>query len=171
MKRTPQAKVNDMATINFNPDTVVDDGKFDPLPPGEYQVEIVDSDIRATKTGTGNYVYLDMRVVTGAHEGRHLFDRLNYENVNQQTAEIARRTLKRICRLCDIRGDLADTRALHFKRFHISAGVKVDGYGPKNVVRYLEPRENGSQAQPPRQESPRQDAPTTDKPWQRKPRF
>lgn len=161
-----------MAAINFKPDAVADDGKFDPLPPGEYQVEIVDSDIRPTKAGTGNYVYLDMRVVTGAHEGRHLFDRLNHENVNVKTAEIAQRTLKRICRLCAIRGDLADTRNLHFKRFYISASVKVDGYGPKNVVRYLEPQENGGRPDhQPRQEPPRQEPPTADKPWQRKPRF
>lgn len=158
-----------MAAINFNPDSVTEDAKFDPIPPGQYLVEIVDSDIRETKSGSGRYVYLDMRVVEGPCEGRHVFDRLNHENDSQTASEIAQRALKRICRLCGIRGDLHDTQDLHFKRFNVFVTVKTDSYGQKNVVRYSDgPPQEQPRAQPPRQEAP---APDNSKPWQRKARF
>lgn len=136
-----------MARISFDQDKVEGTGSFTPIPPGKYLVEITDSDVRPTKSGTGEYVYLVLRVVEGLYEGRLIFDRLNYINQNQQAEEIAQKALKRLCRLCGIRGELTDTQDLHFKRFEVSIGIRADqGYGEQNQVRYPDlPVERGPQ--------------------------
>jgi hypothetical protein len=127
-----------MSEIRFNPDAVEDDGvDFAPLPAGRYLVEIVESGTRATKNGNGEYVHLKMRVVEGPYENRLLFDNLNYINQNEQAQQIAQKSLRRLCRLCSVEGELKDTEQLHFHRFHASVSVKKDtGWGPQNAVRY-----------------------------------
>jgi hypothetical protein len=127
-----------MAEIRFNPDAVEDDGvDFAPLPQGRYLVEIIESDTRPTKSGSGEYVHLKMRVVEGPYENRLLFDNLNYINQHATTQQIAQKSLRRLCRLCSVEGELENTEQLHFHRFHVSVSVKADaGYGPQNAVRY-----------------------------------
>lgn len=126
-----------MTRISFDQNKVEGSGTFTPIPPGKYLLEISDSDVRPTKSGTGEYVYLVLRVVEGPHEGRLVFDRINYVNPNRQVEEIAQKALKRLCRLCGVRGELTDTQQLHFKRFEASVGIRADtGYGEQNQVRY-----------------------------------
>lgn len=127
-----------MAEIRFNPAAVEDDGSdFTPLPAGRYLVEIIESDTRPTKNGSGEYVHLKMRVVDGPYENRLLFDNLNYINQNSTTQQIAQKSLRRLCRLCSIEGELENTEQLHFHRFHVSVSIRADtGYGPQNAVRY-----------------------------------
>lgn len=173
-----------MARISFDQDKVEGTGSFTPIPPGKYLVEITDSDVRPTKSGTGEYVYLVLRVVDGPHEGRLIFDRLNYINQNQQAEEIAQKALKRLCRLCGIRGELTDTQDLHFKRFEASVGVRADqGYGEQNQVRYPDlPAEMAKRDEPvhvpvngeeavPQKVAPRPAPAGGQRPWQQKSRF
>ena len=67
------------------------------LPPGKYIAQIVSSEMRLTKDGKGQYLFLEMDVLEGPYQGRKLFDRLNLVNANTQTVEIAQRTLSAIC--------------------------------------------------------------------------
>jgi Protein of unknown function (DUF669) len=170
-----------MATINFDQSKVPEGTSFAPLPAGRYQVEIIESDVRATKAGNGHYLHLTFRVVEGPHEGRQLFDRINFDNPSQQTVEIAQKTLRKLCRLCGYRpAVLENTEELHFKRFHINVGIETTpGYDAQNTVRYPEVQVEGAPVLPlqqspkPPQEPARPAAPTAEapKPWQRKARF
>ena len=67
------------------------------LPPGKYPAQIVNSDLRLTKDGMGQYLFLEIDVLEGPYQGRKLFDRLNLVNANPQAVEIAQRTLSAIC--------------------------------------------------------------------------
>ena len=71
---------------------------FTPLPAGQYKVIIIADELKTTKAGNGSYLQLTMQVVEGEHEGRRLFDRLNLDNPNQETVDIANRTLASIGR-------------------------------------------------------------------------
>lgn len=80
----------------FDSSTVAD-SDYAPLPVGDYRVEIIESEIRATKSGDGQYLMLTMQIIDGEHNGRRIWDRLNLWNPNSTTVEIAQRTLKSIC--------------------------------------------------------------------------
>jgi hypothetical protein len=168
-----------MAEIRFDPDNVEDDGNdFTPLPAGRYLVEIIESDTRPTKNGSGEYVHLKMRVVEGPYENRYLFDNLNYINQNQQTQQIAQKSLRRLCRLCEVEGELQNTEQLHFHRFHASVSIRKDtGWGEQNAVRYpdvadpnqmdmLEPAPTPA-PKPAARPVPRPAATGATKPWQK----
>ena len=70
---------------------------FEVLPPGRYLVQIVTSEMRPTKDGAGQYLWLELDVLEGECQGRKLFDRLNLVNPNPTAVEIAQRTLSAIC--------------------------------------------------------------------------
>jgi hypothetical protein len=174
-----------MAKIDFNSDNVGDSNGggrgFEPVPAGEYLVEIIKSAIKPVKSGNGKYVYLEMRIVEGPEEGRYLFDRLNYDNPNHTTQDIAQKALKRVMRWCGLHGELVDTEQLHFKRFEVLVSVRKDPlFGLQNQVRYPDPpaddpatmtvAANGREPQLKAVPS-RATGTGTTRPWQQKPRF
>jgi len=81
----------------FDAEAVPPAADFEPLPVGDYRVEIVASEMRATKDGNGNYLWLEMQILDGEYANRKIWDRLNLDNANAQAVEIAQRTLSAIC--------------------------------------------------------------------------
>src|SRR5215475_9157985 len=86
-----------MSYLAFDATAVEPKKPFEVLPPCRYVVQIVASEMRATRDGLGKYLWLELEVLEGEHRGRRLFDRLNLVNANQTTVEIAQRTLSAIC--------------------------------------------------------------------------
>lgn len=107
------------------------------LPPGRYPAQIVNSDMRLTKDGMGQYLNLEIDVLEGPYQGRKLFDRLNLVNANSQTVEIAQRTLSAICHATG-RLQVQDSEELHLIPFLAVVQVQPpkNGYGESNKVRY-----------------------------------
>lgn len=128
-----------MSSLTFDATTVEPNKPFDPLPVGRYVVQIVDSELRVTKDGRGQYLWLEADVLEGEYQGRKLFDRLNLVNANPTTVEIAQRNLSAICHAVG-KLQVNDSQELHL--IPLIADVKVkpskdEEYGPSNVVRYL----------------------------------
>ena len=69
---------------------------FEILPPGDYSIEIINSELRDTKAGTGQYLWIDTQVTDGPCSGRHVYDRLNLYNANKQASDIAWKKLTTI---------------------------------------------------------------------------
>ena len=69
---------------------------FDPIPPGEYPMHVINSSMETTRDGRGRFLRLDLEILEGAEAGRRLSDRLNLENPNETAVEIAQRTLRAI---------------------------------------------------------------------------
>jgi hypothetical protein len=69
-----------------------------PIPEGDYEVEIDDTEEKSNKAGTGRYLQLTFRVISGPHAERKLWARLNLDNPSEKAVEIARRDLAAICR-------------------------------------------------------------------------
>ena len=97
------------------------------LPPGDYRVQIVASEMRATKAGTGQYLFMEMEILDGAMAGKKLFDRLNLINPNRQAEEIAQRTLSAICHAVG-RMQVSDSEELHFRPLAVKVVVDKEGY-------------------------------------------
>ncbi len=87
-----------------------------PLPPGEYEMIIVKSDTKATKSGNGSYLELEMQVVSGDHTGRRHWERLNLDNPSLQTVKIAEEQLARLCLALGL-DEVTDSAQLHDKPF------------------------------------------------------
>jgi uncharacterized protein DUF669 len=127
-------------------DTAFDASSVDPatayevLPAGRYQVQVVDSDLRVTKDGTGQYLWLMMDILEGAYQGRKVFDQLNLINRSAQTVEIAQRTLSAICHATG-KMQVSDSEELHLIAMTITVTVEPpkNGYGERNRIRYLTP--------------------------------
>jgi hypothetical protein len=93
------------------------------LPPGDYRVQIVRSEMKATKNGDGQYLELEMDVLDGEHANRKIWDRLNLVNANEQAAQIAQRTLSAICHAVGVL-HVSDSEQLHMRP--MVAVVKVE---------------------------------------------
>ena len=123
----------------FDATTVEPNKPIEILPPGKYVVQIVTSEMRATKDGQGQYLWLELDVLEGEFQGRKLFDRLNLVNNNPTTVEIAQRTLSAICHATG-RMQVQDSEELHLAPMVADVRVqpsKTEGYGPANTLRYL----------------------------------
>ncbi|KTS10275.1 hypothetical protein SB2_06950 [Methylobacterium radiotolerans] len=123
----------------FDPAAVQSDsGGFEPLPAGTYDLHIVDSEIKQTKSG-GDMLVLVCEVTSGPMTGRRVWLRLNIRNDNAQAQEIAHRDLKKICDVTGT-GPIQDSDDLHFKPFKADVIVTPDrGYGPGNDLRNYKP--------------------------------
>jgi Protein of unknown function (DUF669) len=122
----------------FDATTIEPNKPLEPLPPGRYLVQIVNSEMRPTKDGMGQLLWLELDVLEGEYAGRKLFDRLNLINANPTTVEIAQRTLSAICHAVD-KMQVDDSEQLHL--IPITADVKVqppkNGYDASNTLRYM----------------------------------
>ena len=111
---------------------------YEVLPPGKYLAQIVASEMRVTKDGHGQYLYLEVDILEGQYAGRKLFDRLNLVNANPDTVQIAQRTLSSICRAVG-KMQVSNSEQLHF--IPLIADVRVRPpkgmYGESNSIRYL----------------------------------
>lgn len=113
---------------------------YDVLPAGKYRAQIVESEMRVTRNGMGQFLWLMLDIIEGPYQGRKLFDQLNLVNSNPQTVEIAQRTLSAICHATG-KLQVNDSVDLHLVPMWIQVGVKPpkDGYSEKNTIRYLVP--------------------------------
>ncbi len=117
---------------------------FEVIPPGKYVVQIVASEMKSTKNGDGQYLWLEMDIIDGEYATRKLWDRLNIVNQNAQAVEIAQRALSAICHAT---GQLhvSDSEELHFKPMIATVKVRparTDNgktFDPSNEIRGYEP--------------------------------
>ncbi len=116
---------------------------FELLPAGDYLVMIVDSEMKATKAATGEYLNLSLQVLDGPFKDRLVFDRLNLVNPNAKAVEIAQRQLSQICHAVNVLR-VNDSAELHDKPLVATLKVRkrpdyadsneVAGYKPANGV-------------------------------------
>ena len=97
------------------------------LPPGKYNVEIIASELRSTKDGRGKYLWIDMVVIDGNHNGRHVFDRLNIHNTNETARRIADERMGQIGSAVGAPLAFNDSDVLHNKPFCVTLKVRPEG--------------------------------------------
>jgi len=160
----------------FDASAVDPTSTYDVLPPGKYTVQIVNSEMRPTSNGLGQYLWLELDVLDGEHAGRKLFDRLNLVNANTQTVEIAQRTLSAICHATG-KMQVTDSEQLHLIPLQADVTVQPpkNGYGESNKIRYrpldqTPATPKAAAPQRPQQPAPAKPAPSggfANAPWKR----
>lgn len=163
---------------NFDASGVPPKTDFENLPPGDYPVMIVASEMKATKDGAGNFLSLELEVTDGPAKGRKLWDRLNLVNKNEKAVEIAERTLSAICHATGVM-NVQDSEQLHGRTMlaKVKIGKAQEGYAPRNEISTYEPIAGGAaQANPTPAATPaahvaatasRQSGPATTPPWRK----
>ena len=125
----------------FDPNVIPeDDRNFDPIPAGTYRLQVIESKVEPTSTGSGELLTLTLEVIEGPFEKRRIWDRLNIVNQNPDAQRIAQRNLADLCLAIGI-SQLKDTEQLHFKPFSGRVTIQPDKsgqYGPQNRVRYTQ---------------------------------
>ena len=72
------------------------------IAPGKYPAVINATDIKATKSGTGQYLEIEFQIIDGDYAGRRIWERLNINNENKKAEDIARERLAALCQALDI---------------------------------------------------------------------
>ncbi len=149
--------------------TAVDplDSGFSPLPSGDYEVAIVKSQNKPTKSGTGSYLELQCQVVSGEYAKRVLWARLNLKNPSTAAVEMAKRELSSICHAT---GVLRPKCKEDLHNIPIIAHVVqvADNRGEmKNEIKGWKAKENAAptQAQPAPEATPPQPTSAGGRPW------
>jgi len=138
-----------MVAINFNAEAVDPTDNFAPVPAGDYPIVIVDSEMKDTKTGTGQYLQIVLEVVAGPMKGRKVWDRLNLVNSNRTAVEIAEKALSQICHAVGVLQP-QDSAELHGRPLVAKVTVKDEPqYGPRNEVKGYSKMGAGASSTPP----------------------
>ena len=158
--------------MTFDSTQVDTTNQFDAMPAGQYLVMVSDSEIKQTKSGTGQYLSLTLEVQEPEQfRGRKLFDNLNLWNSNQTAVEIAQRQLAQLVQGCGLSA-IGDSEELHFKSAIAIVKIeKSDQYGDRNTIKGYKAAGGGhaqQQAQrpaPAQQPAPQQQAAAPRAPW------
>ena len=108
---------------------------FSAIPAGDYVVEAVKSDYKATKAGNGYYAEFMFKVVEGEFEGKAIWERMNLDNPNPTAVEIATKKFNTLCSCCGKAG-VENTEELH--NIPVIAVVRLEpasaNYGESNSI-------------------------------------
>jgi stage V sporulation protein SpoVS len=116
----------------LNPDVELNNntagGGFTVLPDDDYELEIIESDVKANSKGTGQNLDWKVQVASGPHKGVTFFSGItSIQHESAQAQAIGQGQLKAACRAMDVDfGELTDSEQLHFKPFW--ASVRSETY-------------------------------------------
>ncbi|KAF1045647.1 DUF669 domain-containing protein [Xylophilus sp.] len=105
--------------------------EFSAIPTGEYLSVIVDSDMKPTKSGDGEFLELTYQVSEGEYKGRKVWARLNLKTPNAQAQEIANRQFASIREATGV-ANPRDSQELHNKPHIIRVEFIPSGTSQKN---------------------------------------
>ena len=125
-----------MSMLNFNAADHSPSTANEPVPDGWYKVVIDESEMKATKTGGGQYLQIRFNIIEGQFANRKVFTRLNLINSNETAVSIAQSDLSAICHAVKVM-QINDSVQLHNIPLQIKVVVKAaDGqYGASNEVK------------------------------------
>lgn len=161
-----------LSNLNFDANAVQPQDSFEPIPAGWYECMIVDSEMKANKAGTGQYLQLRFDVTEGEYSNRVLFERLNLDNPNTTAVEIAQRTLSAICHATGVLQP-RDSSDLHNIPLRVKVSVRPagNGYDASNDIKGYESLGGVKQAAPVKAAAnqtaqPAAQSGATKKPWE-----
>lgn len=130
-----------MGNLNFNPAEVVqDDAGYDPIPAGDYEMQVIDSELKPTKAKNGTILKLTCEVVTGNYTKRLVWDNLNVQNPNAQAEDISKKMLGKLAEAVGL-NFVGDHEDLRFKPFKARIAIRpAEGiYDAQNVIKKYMP--------------------------------
>jgi hypothetical protein len=121
--------------FEFDARKVAPNEGFGLIPAGEYQAQIVSTEMVKNNSGKGEHLKIKVKILGPEYKGRVLFDRLNLINSNKEAVQIAEAQLSAICHALEIKR-IKNTQQLHNKPLLISVVVEPgsNGYKDQNKI-------------------------------------
>lgn len=159
------------ATAEVDPNDV---RSFEIIPPGWYNAEMVDSEIKAAKSGSGEYVSLQFALLDPPHVNRRVFVTLNLWNASAEAVRIANQQRLELLTALG-RPNAQTTEELYGIPVCLKVAVREDRsgqYEPRNEVKGFKPATAGTAAAPAGRAAPAAQraaapAPAARKPWEK----
>ena len=126
-----------MAELNFNADDAPE-SEYDPLPAGDYLVQVSDSDFKDSKNGQSQYLALTLEVIDGPRQGRKLWENFVLSHATSSRAvDIGKQKLASLCRAVGVM-HVRHSEELHGIPFFIKVTVEEgqDGTLQNRVKKY-----------------------------------
>lgn len=139
-------------------------GDFTPIPVGEYEAQITNSDVKMTSTG-GKRIALEWTILSGEYAGRIIFDNVNIVNANPKAEEIGKKQLSSICHATG-QMRLLDSSELHDKPCRIKVKIRPakGEYEAQNAITKYSPLNAPPESAAPTATEPTKHAPTKPSP-------
>lgn len=109
-----------------------------PVPPGEYMLQVEQTELVPTKDQTGMMLKAVLVVVSGEYEGRKIFPQFNVRNKSAQAQTIGIGELKALALACGVDWEIArtDTDSLMWKPFKATIGFEKEQINPATGTPY-----------------------------------
>ena len=121
-----------MSKLDFNTNDVPEDEGFAVVPEGVYAAQIIQTEMKDNKAGTGQYLELRVQLLEDPYAGRLIFERLNLDHPNTAAVAIANRTLRDICNACGVT-EIEDSDELCGREFNVKVAIeKAKGDWPES---------------------------------------
>lgn len=121
----------------YNPNAYEPTQGVEPVPAGDYNVAIIDTQIKDTSSGQGRYLEITMKITSGEYTGNLLWERLNLWNQNVKTVEIANGRLSAICHAINLLTEFNNSDVMHGKQMRVRVQYLPNPdskYGPQNKI-------------------------------------
>ena len=105
------------------------------LPDGIYLTKIAKSELKDTKSGTGQYLNIQFKVIDGQYEGKSIFNTYNVKNDNATAVKIGMEQLKSLLFHAGAPFTLAAPSDIEGFDVVLKVGNKSDSYGDKNIIK------------------------------------
>ena len=128
-----------MALLNFTTEGIDLNNrpKAGPIPAGQYNVRIEETDVLALKSSNGHRVSIETVLVDGQYEGRRLWASITLQHDSEKVTEIGQRQFAELVNAAGL-VKIADTTELHGKVVKAAVSVRNDPeYGERNDVKYF----------------------------------
>jgi hypothetical protein len=128
--------------VNFTEDfRTTEPQSFEPVPAGEYILQVTSAELKQTKSGTGLMVNVCFDIIGPEYQGRKIFQNYNIRNDNTVAENIGKQQLKALTVAAGITADLRDTDQLLGATVRASVVIKPakDGYEASNNIKSYKP--------------------------------
>ena len=133
-------------TINVN-DLPQDEQQGGAIPAGQYTVKIERAQLKDTKSGTGRYINVMLRVQGPTHSNAVVFAMVNISNQNQEAERIGKAQLRSIMEAIGLQ-TITDTDQLIGGVMDVKVAVEKDTYNgneqDRNVVKSFKKSQSGA---------------------------
>lgn len=127
----------DLSFIDFS--DVVDTGTLEAVPAAVYLANIIASELKDTKSGSGKYLQLTWEILEGPFARRKIFERLNVVNGNKTAENIGKSQYSKLCTAAGFPTQQKISTVLHGIPCRIKVVVKTDAqYGDSNEIKNYE---------------------------------
>lgn len=157
-----------MASLDFEyvaDELPVGSNSYETLPDGWYSATITKADVKATKTGGGQYIAVRYDITGPTHEGRIVFGNLNIKNASSVAENIGRQQLGEIMRAVGL-AKVNDTDELLGNSLLIKLATrKQEGYEPTNDIKAFKSLDGAELPAPAAKATQPDAAPKAKAPW------